>query len=59
MGMGIDMVVPIFLLRGAFLVEQIMYHCAYMWLLTVASEIGVYLVTWFIVNSGQDLINHF
>ena len=42
-----------FLLRGAFLVEQILNSCAWMWSLTVASEMGVYLVTWFTGNSGQ------
>ena len=44
------MVVPIFLLKGKFLVEQMLYRCACMWPLTVASEIGVYLVTWFTVH---------
>ena len=53
MGLGVDMVVSMFLLREAFLVEQMLDCCACMWSLTVASEIGVYLVTWFTVNSGQ------
>ena len=42
------MLVPIFLLKGAFLVEQMLDCCACMWPLTVASEIGV--VTWFTVH---------
>ena len=50
MGLGVDMVVSIFLLRGPFLVERILDRY-----LTVSSEIGVYLVTWLTVNSGQDL----
>ena len=55
MGLGVEMVVSIFFLRGDFLVEIILYCCACMWPLNVASVIGVYLVTWFTINSGQDL----
>ena len=54
MGLGFGMVVSIFLLRGAFLVKLMLDLCACMWPLNVASEIGVYLVTWFTVNSGQN-----
>ena len=54
MGLGVEMVVSIFLLKGASLVEQILDRCACMWPLNAASEIGVYLVTWFTLNSGQD-----
>ena len=54
MGLGVEMVASIFLLRGAFLVERMLDRCACMWPLNVASEIGIYLVTWFTVNSGQD-----
>ena len=54
MGLGVDMVVSILFLKGASLVERMLNQCAYMWPLTVASEIGVRLVTWFIVNSGQN-----
>ena len=53
MGLGVEMVVSIFLLRGVFLVELMLDCCAYMWTLNVASEIEVYLVTWFTVNSSQ------
>ena len=53
MGLGVDMVVSMFLLRGAFLVELMFYRYACMGPLNVASEIGVYLVTWFTVNSGK------
>ena len=52
MGMGVEMVVSIFLLRGSFLVELMLDHWACMGPLNAASEIGVYLVTWFTVNSG-------
>ena len=55
MGLGVEMVLSIFLLRGDFLVERMLYHCACIWHFNVDSEIGVYLVTWFTVNSGQDL----
>ena len=53
MGLGVEMVVSIFLLIGAFLVEKMLYRCPCMWNLNVASDIGVYLVTWFAVNLGQ------
>ena len=53
MALGIDMVVVIFLLKGDSLVEWMLDCCACMWNLTVDSEIGVCLVTCFIVNSGQ------
>ena len=52
MGLGVEMVVSIFLLRGEFLVERMLDICICMWPLNAASEIGVYLVTWFTVNSG-------
>ena len=55
MGLGLETVVSIFLLRVAFLGDQMLDCCACMRLLNVASEIGVYLVTCFTVNSGQDL----
>ena len=45
MGLGVEMVMSILLLRGAFLIEQILDQCACMWPLNVASEIGVYLFT--------------
>ena len=45
MGLGVEMVVSMLLLRGDFLVEQMLDRCACMWHLNVASEIGVYLVT--------------
>ena len=48
------MVMYIFLLRGDFLVERMLDCCLCMCPLNVASEIGVYLVTWFTVNSGQN-----
>ena len=41
-------------LRGAFLFERMLDSCACMCPLNVASDIGVYLVTWFTVNSSQD-----
>ena len=50
MGLGVGMVVSIFL-RGSFLVERMLDFCACMWLLTVSSEIVVYLVTLFTINS--------
>ena len=50
MGLGVKMLVSIFLLGGVFLVEQMLDCSACMWHLTVASEIGVYLVTCFTVN---------
>ena len=53
MRLGVGMLVSMFLLKGGFLVERILYLCACMWPLTVASEIGVYLFTWFTVNSGR------
>ena len=53
MGLVVGMVVSILLLKGNFLVELMLYCCAYMWPLTVASEFGLYLVTWITVNSGQ------
>ena len=37
MGLGVDMVVSVFLLRGAFLVKQMLDCCACMWNLNVAS----------------------
>ena len=54
MGLGVEKVVSIFLLRGAFFVERMLDCCACMWPMNLASEIGVYLVTWFTVSSGQD-----
>ena len=54
MGMGIDMVVSIFLLRGDFLVEKMLDQCSRMWNFTMASDIGLHLVPWFTVSSGQD-----
>ena len=53
MGLGVEMVVSIFLLRRAFLVELMLDCCAFMWTFNVASYIGVYLVTWITVNSCQ------
>ena len=53
MGLGVDMVLSIFLLRRDFLVEMFLDHCACMWPLTAASETGVYLVPWFTVNLVQ------
>ena len=53
MGLGVEMVVSIYFLRGACLVELMLDRCACMWTLNMASEIGVYLVTWFTVNSDQ------
>ena len=40
--------------KGVFLVEQILDRCEYMCPVTVASEIGLYLVTLLTVNSVQD-----
>ena len=54
MGLGVEMIVYIFLLRGAFLVERMLDRCSCMWPFNVASEIGLYLVTLFTVNLGQD-----
>ena len=54
MGLVIDMVVSIFLLIGATLAEQIFDRCLCICILTMALEIGVYVVTWFTVNPGQD-----
>ena len=54
MGLGVDMVVNMFLLVWSLLIERMLDRCACMWPLTVASEIGVYLFTWFTVNLGQD-----
>ena len=51
--LGVEMVVSIFVLRGALMVEKMLDLCACMWPLNVASEIGLYLVTCFTVNSGQ------
>ena len=56
LGLVVEMVVSIFLLKWDFLVEWMLDRCACMWPLNVASKIGVYLVTWFTVNSGHDLI---
>ena len=54
MRLGVNMLVSMFVLRGAFLVERMLYCCAYMWPVTVDSEIGLYLVTLLTVNSVQD-----
>ena len=54
MGLVVEMLVSIFLLRGDFFVEKMLDRCAYMWPFNVASEIGLYLFAWFRVNSGQD-----
>ena len=59
MRLGFVMVVYRFLLKGAFLFERMLDCCVFMWPLTVASEIEGYLVTWFTVNPGQDLIKPF
>ena len=55
MGLGVGMVVSIFLLEGGFLIEKKLDCCACMWPLTVDSKFRVYLVTWITVNSGQYL----
>ena len=46
------MVVSIYFL-GVFLVERMLDLYACIWTLTVAYETGVYLFTWFTVNSDQ------
>ena len=53
MGLGVDMVVTIFLLRGAFWIELMLDRCACMWHFSVASEIGLYLGTWFTVIQAK------
>ena len=37
MGLGVEMIVSIFLLRGEFLVEKMLDRCACMWPLNVSS----------------------
>ena len=54
MGLVVEILVSIFLLGGGFLVEIMLDCCACRCHFNVASEIGVYLVTWFIVNLGKD-----
>ena len=54
MVLGVGMIVTMFLLKGGFLVEQMLDHCACMCPLNLSSYIGVYLITWFTVNSVQD-----
>ena len=54
MGLCVEMVVSIFVLRGEFLVERMLDRCESMWDLNMASEIGVYVVTCFTFNSGQN-----
>ena len=53
-GLGVEIVVSIFLFREDFLVELILDHCACMGTLNLASEIRIYLVTWFTDNLGQN-----
>ena len=59
MGLGVGMVVSMFLLKWAFLVKRMLDCCSCMWPLTVTSEFGAYLVNWFAVNLGQDKRKYF
>ena len=59
LALGVGMVVSTLLSKGALLVERMLDIYACMCRLTVASEFGVYFVTWFTVNSGQDWRKYF